>query len=102
MANVLFLTFLKPRAFDYAPNLNSIITGTENEKGGSSKNNNGLAKSGGSGLLDTFSLSFVGNLNFSNAIHGVQKIIEGIASCKCSVEAATGLSVSVEYSFSRF
>ena len=76
---------LKPRSFNYAPNLNNIIMGTEKEKGSNSKDNNGLAKSGGSGLLDTFSLSFVGNLNFSNAINGVQKIIEGIASCKCGI-----------------
>lgn len=34
------------------------------------------------GLLDTFSLSFVGNLNFANAVEGVYKIVEGIASCE--------------------
>ena len=37
-----------------------------------------------SGILDTFSLSFVGNLNFSNAIQGLQKIVEGLASCEFS------------------
>ena len=33
-------------------------------------------------LLDTFSLSFVGNFNFANAIEGIKKIVEGIASCE--------------------
>lgn len=36
----------------------------------------------GYGILDTFSLSFVGNLNFANAIEGVKKIVEGISNCK--------------------
>ena len=44
-----------------------------------------------SGILDTFSLSFVGNLNFSNAIQGLQKIVEGLASC----EFRAGLLVNV-------
>ena len=39
-----------------------------------------------SGILDTFSLSFVGNLNFSNAIQGLQKIVEGLASCEFRAE----------------
>ena len=39
------------------------------------------AEQGGSGILDTFSLSFVGNFNFANAIEGLRKIVEGIASC---------------------
>ena len=34
------------------------------------------------GILDTFSLSFVGNFNFANAIDGVKKIVEGVANCK--------------------
>ena len=42
----------------------------------------GGGSNSGGGLLDTFSLSFVGNLNFSNAIQGLQKIIEGLASCE--------------------
>ena len=36
---------------------------------------------GESSILDTFSLSFVGNFNFANAIDGVRKIVEGIANC---------------------
>ena len=42
-------------------------------------------------LQDTFSLSFVGNLNFSNAINGVQKIIEGLASCESNLESLGGM-----------
>ena len=34
------------------------------------------------GLLDTFSLSFVGNFSFSKALEGIRKIVEGIATCK--------------------
>ena len=34
------------------------------------------------GLLDTFSLSWSGNFDFSNKFEGVQKIFEGIFKCK--------------------
>ena len=36
-------------------------------------------------LVDTFSLSFYGNLGMSRAVDGISKIIEGIVSCKLSV-----------------
>lgn len=35
-----------------------------------------------SGVLNTFSLSFVGNLNFAKALEGIRKIIDGISSCR--------------------
>ncbi len=34
------------------------------------------------GLLDTFSLSFVGNFNFAKAIEGVTKIVDGVSNCE--------------------
>lgn len=37
-----------------------------------------------SSLLDTFSLSFVGNFDFSQIIDGLKKIFEGFATCKIS------------------
>ena len=33
-------------------------------------------------LLDTFSLSWSGNFNFSNSLEGIQKIFEGIFTCE--------------------
>ena len=36
-------------------------------------------------LLDTFSLSWSGDFDFSRTLEGVSKILEGIASCKCFV-----------------
>ena len=33
-------------------------------------------------LVDTFSLSFYGNLGMSRAVSGISKIVEGIVSCK--------------------
>ena len=35
-----------------------------------------------SSLLDTFSLSFVGNFDFSQIMEGTRKIFEGLATCK--------------------
>lgn len=37
-----------------------------------------------SSILDTFSLSFVGNFDFSQIIDGLKKIFEGLATCKIS------------------
>ena len=37
------------------------------------------------GILDTFSLSFVGNFNFANAVEGARKIMAGIANCECTL-----------------
>ena len=54
-----------------------LIYATKNLALGESDGKNEL-----SGILDTFSLSFVGNFNFANAIDGIKKIIEGVASCK--------------------
>jgi hypothetical protein len=34
------------------------------------------------GLLDTFSLSFSGDFDFSHIIDGIRKIFEGIGKCK--------------------
>lgn len=33
-------------------------------------------------LLDTFSLSWSGNFDFSNTFEGIQKIFEGIVTCE--------------------
>ena len=41
-------------------------------------NNNGRENR----LVDTFSLSFYGNLGMSRALNGISKIVEGIVSCK--------------------
>ena len=73
----------KARSLNYNPNLQNLIMGPNEvaDKGVKSKSVV-IGKSGGGGILDTFSLSFVGNLNFSNAIQGVQKIVEGLASCE--------------------
>ena len=53
-----------------------IISTAETTANPSSENNNGDL-----GILDTFSLSFVGNFNFANAIDGVKKIVEGVGNC---------------------
>jgi len=36
----------------------------------------------GTSALDTFSLSFVGNLNFARAVQTAGKVVDGVASCK--------------------
>ena len=78
----------EPRSLNYNPNLQNLIMGPNevDDKGVAvkSKSVGVIGKSGG-GILDTFSLSFVGNLNFSNAIQGVQKIVEGLASCELTL-----------------
>ena len=75
----------EPRSLNYNPNLQNLIMGPNevDDKGVAVKSKSvGVIGKRGGGILDTFSLSFVGNLNFSNAIQGVQKIVEGLASCE--------------------
>ena len=78
-------THSEPRSLNYNPNLQNLIMGpneVDDDKGGKSKSKSVVIGKRGGGILDTFSLSFVGNLNFSNAVQGVQKIVEGLASCE--------------------
>ena len=83
---------------NYNPNLQNLIFPEPNEVIDSGKGVAkskgvvmGSSKSGGGGILDTFSLSFVGNLNFSNAVQGVQKIVEGLASCELPINVHQSL-----------
>lgn len=75
LAGVLLLMSLWP--VKAAPQSNSISIFPSSNVGGSM-----MEAEEATGLLDTFSLSFVGNLNFANAIEGVTKIVEGVSSCK--------------------
>ena len=79
----------RSRSLNYNPNLQNLIMGpneVDDDKGVAVKSKSvGVIRKSGGGILDTFSLSFVGNLNFSNAIQGVQKIVEGLASCELTL-----------------